>query len=175
MRYSWKGCGMLSERDEEILKAVHFYRFVTAMDVAHLFYSERTITRVREILNLLAGGDDEIKNQYLYRFSLPGRKVGNKRKVYTLGSRGRSFLEEQLGLPADWYFRPDKVKHLSFSHVAHSLFLTSVLVAARQWAGAHPDFRLARTRISYALAKAPLNGSSASTCWATASLPGSRT
>jgi len=73
--------------------------------------------------------------------------------VFTLGSRGRSFLEEQLGLPADWYFRPDKVKHLSFNFVAHSLFLTRVLVAARTWAKAQPDVRLAETRISYELAK----------------------
>jgi len=146
---------MLSKRDEEILQAVHFYRYVTAQDVVHLFFSERVITRVREILNVLAGGDDDVRNQYLYRFRLPDTEVGNKRKVFTLGSRGREFLEEQLGLPADWYFRPDKVKHLSFNFVAHSLFLSRVLVAARSWAATQADFRLVETRISYELAKAP--------------------
>jgi hypothetical protein len=144
---------MLSKRDEEILQAVYFYRYVTAQDVAHLFFSERVITRVREILNVLAGGDDDVRNQYLYRFKLPNTEVGNKQKVFTLGSRGRDFLEEQLGLPADWYFRPDKVKHLSFNFVAHSLLLTRVLVAANRWAASQADFRLIETRISYELAK----------------------
>jgi hypothetical protein len=75
--------------------------------------------------------------------------------VFTLGSRGRDFLAQELGLPVSWYFRPEKVRSLSFRQVAHSLFLTRFLVAAEMWSKAEPDYDLSQTRISYQLARAP--------------------
>ena len=147
---------VLTNRMEEILRAVHFYRYITAIDVAHLFFSAKSLTHVREILNVLCGGEDDKSGQYLYRFSLPSAKAGNTTKVYTLGSRGRDFLETELGLSADWYFRPDKVKHLSFGQLTHNLILTRFLVAARSFCSASPGYRLAKQRISYGLAGEPV-------------------
>src|SRR4051794_34227098 len=146
---------ILSKRMEEILQAMHFYRYMTALDVAHLFFSPKAITHVRAVLNLLAGGYDFQTHNYLYRFRLPAQ--GNAERVYTLGSRGRDFLLNELGLPADWYFRPQKVKHLSYSHMAHSLILTRFLVAAQSWVKAHPDFRILQKRISYEISQHPVN------------------
>src|SRR5271166_1225726 len=71
---------------EEILRAVHFYRYITAIDVAQLFFSAKSLTHVREILNILCGGEDDQRGQYLCRFSLPSAKARNTTKVYTLGS-----------------------------------------------------------------------------------------
>jgi len=130
---------ILTKRMEEIPRAVYFYRYITAIDVAHLFFSAKSLTHVREILNIFCGGEDDKRGQYLYRFSLPSVKAGNTTKVYTLGSRGRDFLETELGLAADWYFRPDKVKHLSFGQLIHNLILTRFLVAARSFCVFSPE------------------------------------
>jgi hypothetical protein len=145
---------ILTARTEEILKAIHLYRYMTALDVARLLYSPASITYVRGILASLAGGEDFAPNQYLYRFSLPTTSVGTKEKIYTLGSRGRDFLAREVGLPVDWYFRPHKVRHLSYGQLLHSLILTRFLVAAAVWAGKHPDVRLAQIRTCYELAQA---------------------
>jgi hypothetical protein len=106
---------VLTQRIEEVLTAIHLYRYMTALDVAHLLYTPSTIARVRGVLSALAGGEDYRNSQYLYRFPLPGTAPGTKEKIYTLGSKGRDFLAHEIGLPVDWYFRPYKVKHLSYS------------------------------------------------------------
>jgi hypothetical protein len=58
-----------------------------------------------------------------------------------------------VGLPVDWYFRPAKVRFLSYSQVLHALVLTRTLCATAAWAAKQPDFKLSKTRISYELAR----------------------
>jgi hypothetical protein len=130
---------------------VHFFRYMTAQDVCFLLFSPSSLTYVREMLTEMSGGGDGLNNQYLYRFALPGVSVGNPRRVYTLGNRGREFMVDVAGLAADWYFRPHKVKHLSFSKVVHNLFLTRFLVAANRWAARDPEFELLQVRTCYEL------------------------
>jgi hypothetical protein len=142
---------VLTKGQEEILKAVHFYRYMTAQDVCFLLYSPSSLVYVRKLLSTMAGKGDGVANQYLYRFALPSVSAGNPRRVYTLGSLGREFLVDVTGLAADWYFRPHKVKHLSFSKVLHNLFLTRFLVAARRWAAADGAFELLSVRTCYEL------------------------
>jgi hypothetical protein len=57
-----------------------------------------------------------------------------------------------MGLPASWYFRPNRLKFLSYGYVIHNLILTRTLIAANVWAKAHPAFTLLDKRISYELA-----------------------
>ena len=154
-RKSGKKPLVLTSRVEQVLEAVYFYRFMSALDVAYRLFSPGSVTYVREVLSELAGGRDYEPRQYLYRFPLPGTLTGNSPRVYTLGSRGRDFLANEVGKPVDWYFRPEKVKHFSHSHVMHNLLLTRFLVAALSWSKKHPEIRLARTRISYELARSP--------------------
>jgi hypothetical protein len=142
---------VLSKRGEEILRSMHMFRYMTAMDVCYLLFSPSSLTYVRKILTEMAGGGDGVVNQYLYRFALPSVSAGNPRRVYTLGSLGREFLEDVTGLEVDWYFRPHKVKHLSFSKVLHNLFLTRFLVAARRWAARDGAFELLSVRTCYEL------------------------
>ena len=137
---------ILSERMEGILRAVHFHRYMTAEDVTNLLYSSGSLTKVRSILTSLAGGADGVTNQYLYRFRLPTARAGNREMVFTLGSRGRDFLASDLGLPVSWYFRPEKVKRLSFNQVSHSLFLTRFLVAAQLWSKRQDEINLPAPR-----------------------------
>jgi hypothetical protein len=131
---------------EEILKAIYFYRYMPAQDVARLLFSPSSLTHVREILASLFAA------KYLYRFQLPHAGSGNTEMIYTLASRGRGFLVSE-GLEADWWFRPYKVKSLSFGQVVHDLALTRFCVAASAWAAKQPDFNLVQTRICYELAR----------------------
>lgn len=139
---------------EAILKAVHFYRYVTALDIAHLLYSPTSLTHVRERLAALSGDADCVTHQYLYRVRLP-TGAGNRPKVFTLGSRGRDYLANDLGMPVNWYFRPDKVRNMGYSHMLHNLILTRFLIAAQRWAARDPEFQLVQQRICYELAERP--------------------
>lgn len=57
-----------------------------------------------------------------------------------------------------WYFRPEKVRHISFGYIMHSLVLTRFLVAAHRWAGeSNGQFKIAEVRICYDLAGTPGN------------------
>ena len=49
---------VISKRAQEILEAIHTYRFVTAWDITRLFYSATSINHVRELLSLLSGKND---------------------------------------------------------------------------------------------------------------------
>jgi hypothetical protein len=143
---------VLGKRGEEIVQAMRFCRYMTALDVCYLMYSPNALTHARAVLADLCGGADFVENQYLYRFRLPDVALGNQ-KVYTLGSRGRDFLESELGMSSSWYFRPEKVRHLSYGQVMHSLALTRFLVAARRFAGlSSGEFKIGEMRICYDLA-----------------------
>lgn len=138
---------VLGKREEEILKVVYVYRYMTALDVCNLLYSTSSIMHVRKILADLAGGGDFVENQYLYRFALKEGVAGNRVRVYTLGSRGRDFLRHELDYPVDWRFRPGRTP--SFGQVMHNLLLTRVLVAARKWVGERKDVKLLQVRTCY--------------------------
>jgi hypothetical protein len=140
---------ILTKRHEEILKAIHFYRYMTAQDAARLFYSPSSLTHVREILASLSA------TQYLYRFQMPHSRQGNTEKIYTLASRGRDYLARETGVSPDWYFRPSKIKNLGYGQIIHNLALTRFCVAAAAWAAKQPDFKLTQTRICYELARTP--------------------
>ena len=49
---------IITPRIEEILRAVHYYRYMTALDITHLMFSPGALTHVRDILRLLCGGND---------------------------------------------------------------------------------------------------------------------
>jgi hypothetical protein len=134
---------------EKVLAAIHFHRYMATQDVCQLLYSPRSLSHVRENLSLLAAAN------YLYRFELPHTSRGNTERIYTLGSKGRDYLANVLGLPVDFYFRPYKLRHLSYSQVVHNLTLTRFLIAAHAWATKQSDFKLVRTRICYGLAREP--------------------
>src|SRR5687767_14865640 len=109
-------------RDEEILKAVHYYRYVTARDIAHQQFSKSSLNYVRERLTELSGNTDLDQNNYLCRFNLPTATMKRQEKVFVLGAKGKRLLQ-RMGIPAMWYFRPHKLKFLSYSYVIHNLIL----------------------------------------------------
>lgn len=144
----------LTLKDEEILKAIYTYRYVTTLDIAHLLFRPTYLPYVRKRLARLAGGKDLQENTYLCRFYLPS-VAGNRERIFTLGSKGREFLQGVLGNNVDWYFQPAKFKFFSYSAILHHLLLTRFLVAAAWWCKSREDFTLLEERVSYEFSRLP--------------------
>ena len=148
---------ILSNRDEDILRAVSTYRFVTAKDMCALLYSPKSLTFVRERLSALSGHKDHVTDgSYpLYRFALPTATIGNRERIYTLSTTGRQILES-LGLPVDWHFQPSKVRNFSHSHILYNIILTRFVVAAHTWSLTQAHTTLVASRLCYELARDPV-------------------
>jgi hypothetical protein len=144
----------LTLKDEEILKAIYTYRYVTTLDIAHLLFRPTYLPYVRKRLARLAGGKDLQENTYLCRFYLPS-VAGNRERIFTLGTKGREFLQGVLGHNVDWYFQPAKFKFFSYSAILHHLLLTRFLVAASWWCKSREDFTLLEERVSYEISRLP--------------------
>src|SRR5688572_15083942 len=114
--------GILTARDEAILKAVYYYRYATARDIAHQQFSKTSLNYVRERLTELSGTTDLEPRNYLCRFDLPAASMKRQEKVFVLGAKGKRVLQ-RMGIPATQYFRPHKLKFLSYSYVIHNLIL----------------------------------------------------
>jgi hypothetical protein len=137
----------LNVKDIAILEAVSYYRYMTARDVTHLLFAKGSQSYVTTRLSMLAGGTDHQTNNYLYRFPLPTDR-GNSERIWTLGSRGRDYLEAS-GHTITWQFRPDRLRHVSYGQISHALLLTRFLVGAQLWCRDQPDVSLLQMRISY--------------------------
>lgn len=144
---------IITARYEEVLQAVHQFRYVTAWDMTRLFYTPTSINHVREILSRLSGKRDYADRHYLYRFPLPNTRIGNTEKIYTLGACGRSYLQTQ-GISVEWYFRPYKVAGMTYQNCLHALTLTRFLVAAQVFCKHTPGWELATMQTEYELKKA---------------------
>jgi Replication-relaxation len=143
----------LTPTEEEMLRIISVYRYMTALDMAYRLGTPKTLTRVRSRLTRLAGGTDYQERSFLYRFPLPSsNKGGNRERVFTLGAAGREVVES-LGMPVDWYYRPSKTGRLSGSHLAHQLLVTRFVVAAQQWTNQQPDYSLAEMKLSFEIAR----------------------
>ena len=142
---------LLSARDEAILRAIYKYRYVTAREITKLLFSDGAHKHVLGILPILAGGGDLQTNSYLCRFCLPSASAGNRERIYTLGVKGRDFLAKEIGLPVNWYFRPYKLKHFSYSTILHNLILSRFVVAAQIC----KEAKVKEVQLSYELANAP--------------------
>jgi len=142
----------ISQRAEEMLRVIHQLRYVTAWDMTRLFYTSTSINHVREILSLLSGKKDYADRNYLYRFPLPNTRIGNTEKIYTLGSRGRAYLQTQ-GMTVDWHFRPYKVASMTYQNCLHAVTLTRFLVAAQVFCKKSQQWELTSLRTEYELKK----------------------
>jgi Replication-relaxation len=136
--------------EEEILKTISSYRYMTALDVAYSLFSPKSLTYVRSILTRLAGGDDFQERQCLYRFPWPTGKAGNPERIFTLGSAGREVVQN-LGIPVTWYYRPSKTGRLNSSYLAHQLLVTRFVICACRFTSEQPDYTLEDVRLCYDL------------------------
>jgi hypothetical protein len=109
---------------------------------------------VRERLHEMCGGADGVPNELLYRFPFPTGR-GNRPRIFTLGSRGRAYLANELGLAANWYFRPHKMQHMGYGQLPHNILLTRFVVAAHTWCRNRAGYEVSQVRICYELAEKP--------------------
>ena len=142
--------------EEEILKTMSTYRYMTALDVAYSLFSPKSLTHVRSILTRLAGGQDYKERQCLYRFPWPTGKAGNPERIFTLGAAGREIVQ-RLGIPVTWYYRPSKTGRLNSSYLAHQLLVTRFVICACRFTSEHPDYTLADVRLCYDLERSLRN------------------
>src|SRR5687768_7622159 len=149
---------VLTAREEEIIKTVAYYRYMTARDLTNLLFAKTSITWMRGLLADLSGKDDLQTHHYLCRFTLPSHGATRER-VYVVGAKGRRLLREQ-GTPVSDYFRPNRLKFLSYGYVIHNLILTRTMITAALWAKDHPAFSLTDKRICY-----ELTGKVVPDCW----------
>lgn len=139
---------MLSARDLAIVRAIATYRFMTADDVAQLLFRPTSLTYVREVLRRLCGGGDYVARHFLYRFPVPSSTRGTKVRAYALGVKGREVLLEE------GYYRPYKLRYLSYGHIWHALTLTRVMCAAHAWCRRKEScFRVAKVSLAYELSR----------------------
>ena len=79
---------------------------------------------------------------------------GNFRRLYTLTRRGAALLRE-LGVDADFWYRPYRASHFSFSYLQHHLSVTQWLVALSAFVRVYPAYQVIETRTGFSLAKQP--------------------
>jgi hypothetical protein len=134
---------ILSPKDEGMLAAFRVYRYLTALDVAHLgLYSHKSLTFVRERLSRLCGNidltdKDFIEGYPLLRFGFPGVR-GNRERIFCLSLSGRKIVES-LGYPVSFHVKPAKLATFSHSHLTHTLTLNRTVIAFSAWARSKPN------------------------------------
>ena len=137
--------------EEEILKIMSTYRYMTALDVAYCLFSPKSLTHVRSILTRLSGGGLP-GAKVPVSLPLAKRKSGQPGAHLYLGAAGREVVES-LGIPVEWYYRPSKTGRFSGSHLAHQLLLTRFVVCACRLHKPDPEYSLADVRLCYELEK----------------------
>jgi hypothetical protein len=140
---------ILSERDMAIVRAIAHYRFMRPEDVLYSLPHPPSLSQIRRILSALAGGEDFCDRQILYRFPIPTCTKGTKPRVYAVGSKGWELLGQE------GYYRPYKLRRLSFGHLWHALTLTRFVCAAEYFCRTYSQFSLSQKKLSYELAQEP--------------------
>jgi hypothetical protein len=138
-------------RHLELLEACWQYRLLTAGDFQRLLHV-KSRSHVRKLLGDLCGGEGDAERGYLFRVPLPHARSGGTEQVYFLGSRGRSYLAREEGLPVAGYWRPGKARQFSYGHLIHDLTVNRFLIALRTWCNTQQDIHLAEVRTQYELA-----------------------
>lgn len=117
--------------DDDLLKAVYRYYYLTIDQITRLFYSKGARSHAAGRLKRLADAD------YLHRIVTPSRQ-GNGPLVYTLARKGMRYLAAG-GFAVPERARPAEVKEHSYLFLTHTLAVNDVLIAAELLARSHPE------------------------------------
>jgi hypothetical protein len=135
----------LTKRDLAIMRDLSELRFATAKDIALMHFSPHSLTYGRSLLSRLT------EEGYLYRFSPPRTTSGNPERVYVLTSKGAQALVEITHTPVSWYYRPSRLKGLSFSYLRHALLLSRLVASLTYFARTNPRYTLTDCYLFYEL------------------------
>jgi hypothetical protein len=144
----------LSFTEEKILKAARDLPFFSAEDITRLLGANGSQgSYYRSLLKTLSVSTAERKTEYLFRFSMP-HAPGNVRLLYTLTRRGAGLLRK-LGVEADFWYRPWKASHYSFSFLQHHHAIVQVLVALYAFVRNNPSYQVLEVQTGFAMARQP--------------------
>jgi hypothetical protein len=147
---------ILREQDEKLIRACCRYQWMTSLDMAMLLNLPTSLNYVRRIAASLAGNNDGVPGQYLYRLSLPRRSGGgNALRVFVPGEATRRLLHEE---DSDGFVftPPATMRRYSYSFVCHNLAVTRLAIcAATLFCRDNPSYYLVETRLSYDIARTP--------------------
>lgn len=138
----------LSERDEDILRALHTYRYLTVRQVTRLFFAASSKNHAGEYLKRLTN------QQYVYRFPLPSTRKGNPEFVYILAYAGVRYLRS-LGVESATLLRLRQAP--SYFPMQHTLRLNDVLIAAALLERHTTTVQLADMRHEWVLKQTPFH------------------
>lgn len=122
---------IIGPADDDILRAVYRYHFLTIDQLTRLLYSKGARTTASTRLKRLADAE------YLTRSVIPTRQ-GNGPAVYSLARKGMQFLAD-LGFAIPKRARASEERAYSYLFFAHTLAVGDLLIAAELLAAAHPD------------------------------------
>src|SRR5579859_7952249 len=138
----------ISKRYEEIMRAILLHRALTAEQVVRLFFKSGSLTYVRHHLFELAHKD----NKYLSRVLLPHVKPGSSPYLYSLGTRGISYLSDR-----DMYIPGYKAfTSANYNIDQHFLTINDFAIAARLLPTLTPDVTLTSFLHEWQLKKHPV-------------------
>jgi hypothetical protein len=145
-------------RDEDILKAIAQYRFLTAQEITHLCYSKGSLTYARARLSALCGAQDITDKDFtegypIYRFGFPTGRLGNQERIFTISLTGRQILE-RIGISVPFHLKVAKLRTYSHSYYLHDLTRNRFVVSLTAWAKSKPNLSV-ESHLSYELAKTP--------------------
>lgn len=126
---------VLSGSDDALLRRISTFYFLTAEQATRLLYRPGSLKYVRDKLKRLAAAG------YLHRLRLPSATAGNTAFVYTLGSKGMTYLST-AGVSEVARFRPAEQDERSYLFLSHTLAVNDVLIAATRLHDAVPAARL---------------------------------
>jgi protein involved in plasmid replication-relaxation len=144
----------ITEADREMLLALRRFHYLTAAQVNRLLYPNNNDQNryVQRRLKRL------VDNEYLLRLrALPMPRYGQAPHVFTLGRRGRTYLQ-QLGYVVEPYFRPSEERRATENSpfMIHRLAAIDVMIAADLLCQAYPRISCPRMLSERELKRDPL-------------------
>jgi hypothetical protein len=141
---------VLNAKDDKIIKAVYFYRGLTAEQIACLFFRFSSLTYVRDRLAHLT------EHKYLHRYRYPTLSLGVSPWVYELGTMGIKYLRRLEDFDVADRFRTTDDEERGYGAVKHLLTLNDFLIAGEKLAHVQPSITLTYRLHDWMLHQEPL-------------------
>ena len=142
----------LTEVEERLLRSIYDLHYLTIAQIARLHYNSENRSSLNYVASIMKRLDQEhyVQRGYLARAVAFGRNPS----VFRLATKGINHMAS-LGLSPLPKFRPSD-PFPSFENLKHTLCVNDVLIAARRFVAAHPDYRLATLLHDWVLHHTPV-------------------
>jgi hypothetical protein len=146
---------IVSEQQEQLIRACCLYQFLTILDMAYLLGLPTSLNYIRRVAGSLAGNNDQEHGHYLYRFPLTQRSGGNGLRVFVPGEASQDLLQQEQDADGFVWHSPATMQRYSYSFVCHNLAVTRLCICATLFCKDNPSYYLAETRLSYDIVRNP--------------------